>query len=238
MNECEFCKKSFSSFQALQLHIKTAKKCLMNRENFDMVECDYCLKEFPGKESLQRHHLTCRFKEKFADLVEENKTLKAQVSVLQQEILLFKRAKKKEEHTKKKKLLDVQNFEEEFMSLVRSTKTEIVLQGIKEVLKDILIRSERLERKLWSTNKKLRKIFYIENGTIFSEKEEDNGKICSLAYSCMYWCEETMREELRKETSKKGNHNIEMFGALANAMGKYSPTDEKKIKEFWSVLMA
>lgn len=185
MDECEFCKKRFSSFQALQLHIKTARKCLINRENVETRECEYCLKEFLGEASLQKHYTTCRFKERISELVDENRTLKTRVSVLQRELLFFKRAKKKDETSKKKNLLDVQNFEEEFMALLYTTETVIILSGIKKVVKDILRRSEHSGKKLWFASKKLKKIFYLEEGVLFSEKEGKEGKISSVATSCM-----------------------------------------------------
>ena len=59
---CSFCSKKFKSKSSLNFHIKTAKKCLKNRENKESVlkfKCEYCLKNFSSKQNLKNHQKIC-----------------------------------------------------------------------------------------------------------------------------------------------------------------------------------
>ncbi|BAU80305.1 multiple zinc ribbon protein [Tokyovirus A1] len=126
---CLYCKKKFSSTQALKLHTKTAKKCLLSRGNSELLDCDYCEKEFPGEESLQRHLLTCKSKEKMSHLFEENRILKEELSTARKELEKFRAFREKELTSSKNTLLDVEDFQKEFFDAFEKVPTDTVIKG-------------------------------------------------------------------------------------------------------------
>jgi len=61
MNECEYCKKAFSSKSNLTHHQKTAKSCLEKQNIISDFKCIECLKTFNSKYNLERHKKTCNY---------------------------------------------------------------------------------------------------------------------------------------------------------------------------------
>lgn len=68
MNECEFCKKQYSSVSTLNRHKKTSKSCKIFQESAGCINgqnnflCDFCKKEYSVKSSYTRHLKTCKVK--------------------------------------------------------------------------------------------------------------------------------------------------------------------------------
>lgn len=58
---CKFCNKLFKTVSSLNLHIKSAKKCLKNRsmEESKLFKCQDCLKNFSTKQNLNNHQKIC-----------------------------------------------------------------------------------------------------------------------------------------------------------------------------------
>ena len=56
---CKFCKKIFKTVSSLNLHIKSAKKCLQNRPSKISFQCKDCLKNFTTKQNLNNHQKLC-----------------------------------------------------------------------------------------------------------------------------------------------------------------------------------
>lgn len=88
MYECEYCKKKFKSVSNLNLHKKTAKYCLNNREDNKQEEykCEYCLHIFNRKYVFDRHHTSC--KEKNNLLYKELEQEKEKNNLLQKQVEL------------------------------------------------------------------------------------------------------------------------------------------------------
>jgi len=57
---CEYCKHTFKTKTALNVHVKTAKYCLSNRNiKIEEYKCESCNKVFSTKTNLNRHQTTC-----------------------------------------------------------------------------------------------------------------------------------------------------------------------------------
>lgn len=71
LNICEFCKKTFSSLQALSKHKTTAAYCLNNR-NISVTThiCKYCEKSYAQQDSLVRHQKNCVEKSNYQQQIE------------------------------------------------------------------------------------------------------------------------------------------------------------------------
>ncbi len=62
-NQCEFCKKEFSSKSSLVYHQSTAKYCLkLQGKTNNRFVCDFCQKSFTIKQAYQEHLLICKNK--------------------------------------------------------------------------------------------------------------------------------------------------------------------------------
>ena len=57
---CEYCNHTFKTKTALNVHVKTAKYCLSNRNiKIEEYKCESCNKVFSTKTNLNRHQTTC-----------------------------------------------------------------------------------------------------------------------------------------------------------------------------------
>jgi len=85
MNDCSYCKKSFTTRSNLLLHQKTAKYCLNLRgTHSDIFKCDYCEKTYATNQRLKNHVKKCLLEKKEKD--KENSViqlLKKQIETLE-----------------------------------------------------------------------------------------------------------------------------------------------------------
>lgn len=114
MDTCEFCNTSFTTKQALKLHIKTNKKCISSRPASDETinikiisfECEFCNKQFSQKNNLQRHLEICKKKE-IKEVINEVKLNISQISETDEINRLKEELRKvKEEYENVKKNID------------------------------------------------------------------------------------------------------------------------------------
>nr|WNL50060.1 zinc finger protein [Marseillevirus sp.] len=234
---CEHCQKLFSSPQALKIHLKTAKKCLLSRKTHPILECDYCLKEFPGEESLQRHETTCKFKERFCGLLEENKKLKQELFLVRKELKAFQAKKRKEQTTKKNSLQDTENFEEEFLEILKNVSEEDVAKGVKRVVGTIKELSVKEEKHLWVSNKRKKTVTFMNDGAAITETFESNEIMASVMQKFFPVCEEKVYAVITKSASDANTYSIDKMWALLKVKESYSSENKNREKEFWKCIV-
>ena len=85
-NICEFCDKEFVSKTNLNIHIKTSKKCILNRGEAVVYnyKCENCNKVFTIKSNLISHLKNCKVKD-IVELKEENEKYLEEINKLKVE---------------------------------------------------------------------------------------------------------------------------------------------------------
>jgi hypothetical protein len=99
-NVCEFCKKSFTNYNNLKVHQKTAKFCLQiqNKPIDDNYVCEHCNKNFNLKKVFNNHIAICKDKKAFEEK-EQNDKLIERIKELENEL------KEKDKELNKKDIL-------------------------------------------------------------------------------------------------------------------------------------
>jgi len=134
---CEHCKKKFMTKSSLNVHIKSAKKCLMSRGEIIVksFSCEYCNFSTTIKSSLDGHIKTCRGVKSplLTDTVLSNKELRLQIEELKKnhisEMAKYDLQIKNLEETIKDKDLEIHNKTKDIIKLkseVKEYKTSII----------------------------------------------------------------------------------------------------------------
>jgi exonuclease VII large subunit len=101
--KCNFCNASFSSKKTLTFHIKSNKKCIVNRPVLN-ISCIWCNTTFLTKDDLVKHHKICVVDKEtiYAITLEQNKQLQEKINTLEEHIeeKIEKQIKEKEEQIK------------------------------------------------------------------------------------------------------------------------------------------
>jgi len=94
LNNCEFCKKYFTSKSILTRHIKTSKNCIKLRTNNSehLFICCFCNKQLSSKQRLGEHIKICKVKKQLLKDQEDKKyiELQQQMSIITNEIAKIK----------------------------------------------------------------------------------------------------------------------------------------------------
>ena len=122
--KCQFCNKIFTQKSNLNTHIKTAKKCILNRttetENIITFDCDFCNKKFSHKSVLNIHLNSCnQYKLYIQEKEYKNIILEHEKKI---EIL-----EKKNEETKSYYLIKIEDQKQSFEKQIQDLKETILI---------------------------------------------------------------------------------------------------------------
>ena len=137
---CEYCKKEFKSINSLNYHKKSAKYCILIRDNMNIIvdkeiiqyDCTYCKKIFSTNQALQKHLNICKekIKQNINEINNEILILKEQLFDKNLELSTLKQEHEIELSTLK------QEHEIELSTLKQKYENEIsILKGQNEVYK-------------------------------------------------------------------------------------------------------
>ena len=145
--KCQFCNKIFTQKSNLNTHIKTAKKCILNRttetENIITFDCDFCNKKFSHKSVLNIHLNSCnQYKLYIQEKEYKNIILEHEKKI---EIL-----EKKNEETKSYYLIKIEDQKQSFEKQIQDLKETIL--RLEETNKELALKA--IERPTNVTNNK------------------------------------------------------------------------------------
>jgi hypothetical protein len=175
MNQCQYCKKQYTSISNLNYHQKTTKACLKIQEalltssSSIVIKCQYCNKDFSCKSSLKHHEKTsktCKQPPNSGGLLDQtiiclgcNKNFNSKINLELHSVLCLelkdrqiRENEEKYQREKKENEEKYQRFEDRIRSLERENK-EIVLQNVKsecklKVLQEQLTIQQKLNENL------------------------------------------------------------------------------------------
>ena len=137
--KCQYCQKIFSQKSNLNTHLKTAKKCILNRnlsqENIINFNCDYCNKNFTQKINLNIHLNNCNQYKIFLKVKEYENMLTEKDKTIQD--LLIKYEETSANYFKKtnelKKYYEIQILElKENIKKLENVNKELILKLIEK----------------------------------------------------------------------------------------------------------
>jgi hypothetical protein len=130
--KCQFCEKNFANKSNLNAHVKTAKKCIMNRDvKSEIINfvCEFCNKNFSSRTSINYHKNICP-EVKFNVRIKEfdNKINQLETQIIEKDLFL-KQYLTKIEDQKQVYEKQIQDLKETILRLEKTNK-ELALKAI------------------------------------------------------------------------------------------------------------